>query len=55
VYKNQIKDLEAEISNINYEPVPSGEINESLIPVHLLQAKIDTLDLVIVDLKNTLK
>ena len=54
-YENGIKDLELELEQIEYEPAPSGEMNESMAIMAPLEAEISTLENTICDLEQILK
>ena len=54
-YKNRKDEVQAELDDMEYEPAPSGELNESMIPMDLAETELDILGDVISDLETMLQ
>ncbi len=54
-YTQEINRLEEEYEEMEYSPAPSGEVNESMIPMDLCSIEISTMQNVVDELKDVLE
>ena len=54
-YKSKRSEMQEYRDNLEYEAAPSGEVNESMIPMDLAETEIDVYDEVIVDMEEILE